>query len=45
MPSADEWTRECGTYIREYYSTIKRNTFEAVLMKLKVYYMPDARFY
>ena len=45
MPSADEWIRECGTYTKEYYSTIKRKTFEAVLMKLRVYYMPDARFY
>ena len=45
MPSADEWIRECGTYTMDYYSTIIRNTFEAVLMKLRVYYMAHARFY
>ena len=33
-PSADEWIRkQCYIYIMEYYSAIKKNTFESVLMK------------
>ena len=33
-PSADEWIRKLGyIYIMEYYSTIKRNAFESVLMR------------
>ena len=32
-PSADEWIRKCWyIYTMEYYSTIKKNTFESVLM-------------
>ena len=32
--SADEWIRSCGTkYTMEYYSAIKKNAFESVLMK------------
>ena len=38
-PSADEWIRKlCYIYTMEYYSAIKKNTFESVLirwMKLK----------
>ena len=31
--SADEWIRSCGTkYTMEYYSAIKKNVFESVLM-------------
>ena len=31
----DEWIKNCGSYIyiMEYYSAMKRNTFESVLMK------------
>ena len=33
-PSADEWIGSCGTYIQwSYYSAIKKNTFESVLMR------------
>ena len=33
-PSADEWIRKLWyIYIKEYYSAIKNNTFESVLMK------------
>ena len=32
-PSADERIRSCGTYTMEYYSAIKKNTFESVLMR------------
>ena len=32
--SADEWTRKLWSiYIMEYYSSIKKNTFESVLMR------------
>ena len=33
-PSADEWIRKlCYTYAMEYYSAIKKNSFEPVLMR------------
>ena len=33
-PSADEWKRKLGyIYTMDYYSAIKRNTFESVLMR------------
>ena len=33
-PSADEWIRKLWyTYTMEYYSAIKKNTFESVLMR------------
>ena len=33
-PSADEWIRKLGyIYTVEYYSVIKKNTFESVLMR------------
>ena len=33
-PSADEWTRKLGyIYTVEYYSAIKKNSFESVLMR------------
>ena len=33
-PSADEWMRKlCYIYTMEYYSAIKKNTFESVLMR------------
>ena len=33
-PSADEWIRKLGyIYTMEYYSAIKKNTFESVLMR------------
>ena len=33
-PSADEWIRKlCYIYTMEYYSAIKKNTFELVLMR------------
>ena len=33
-PSADEWIRKLwGIYTVEYYSAIKKNTFESVLMR------------
>ena len=33
-PSADEWTRKLWyMYTMEYYSAIKKNTFESVLMR------------
>ena len=33
-PSADEWIRKLWyTYTKEYYSAIKKNTFESVLMR------------
>ena len=33
-PSADEWIKNSGyIYTMEYYSAIKRNAFESVLMK------------
>ena len=33
-PSADEWIRKLWyTYTMEYYSTIKKNTFESVLIR------------
>ena len=35
-PSADEWIRTLWyIYTMEYYSAIKRNTFESVLVKLE----------
>ena len=34
FPSADEWIRKLRyIYIMEYYSAIKKNTFESVLMR------------
>ena len=34
LPSADEWIRKWWyIYTMEYYSAIKRNTFESVLMR------------
>ena len=34
MPSADEWIRkQWYIYTMEYYSAIKKNTFESVLMR------------
>ena len=32
-PSTDEWIKLCYIYTMEYYSAIKRNTFESVLMR------------
>ena len=33
-PSTDEWIKKlCYIYTREYYSAMKRNTFESVLMR------------
>ena len=33
-PSADEWVRKlCYIYTMEYYSAIKKNSFESVLMR------------
>ena len=32
-PSADEWIRKLWFLSMEYYSAIKKNTFEAVLMR------------
>ena len=33
-PSVDEWIRKLGyTYTMEYYSAIKKNTFESLLMR------------
>ena len=33
-PSTDEWIKKLGyVYTMDYYSAIKRNTFESVLMK------------
>ena len=32
-PLTDEWMKKCGTYTMEYYSAIKRNAFESVLMQ------------
>ena len=33
-PSADEWIRKlCYIYTMEYYSAIKKNTFESILMR------------
>ena len=33
-PSEDEWIRKlCYIYTMEYYSTVKKNTFESVLMR------------
>ena len=32
-PLTDEWMKKCGTYTMEYYSAIKRNAFESVLMR------------
>ena len=32
-PSTDEWIRKLYIYTMEYYSAIKRNTFESVLMR------------
>ena len=33
-PLSNEWTRKlCYIYAREYYSAIKRNAFESVLMR------------
>ena len=31
-PSADEWIRKLYIYTMEYYSAIKKNAFESVLM-------------
>ena len=36
-PSIDEWTKKQGyIYTMEYYSPIKRNTFESVLMRMNL---------
>ena len=36
-PSADKWIRKLWyIYIMEYYSAIKKNTFESVLMGMKL---------
>ena len=32
-PSTDEWIKLWYIYTKEYYSAIKRNTFESVLMR------------
>ena len=32
-PSTDEWIKLWYIYMKEYYSAIKRNTFESVLMR------------
>ena len=32
-PSTDEWIKKLYVYTMEYYSAIKRNTFESVLMR------------
>ena len=32
-PSADKWIRKLYIYTMEYYSAIKKNAFESVLMK------------
>ena len=32
-PSTDEWIKLCYIYTIEYYSAIKRNTFESVLIR------------
>ena len=32
-PSTDEWIKKLYIYTIEYYSSIKRNTFESVLMR------------
>ena len=32
-PLTDEWIKKMCTYTVEYYSAIKRNTFESVLMR------------
>ena len=33
-PSADEWMRKlCYIYTKEYYSVIKKNAFESILMR------------
>ena len=32
-PSTDEWIKKCGTYTIKYYSVIKKNTLESVLMR------------
>ena len=38
-PSTDEWLkRQWYTYTIEYYSAIKRNTFESVPMRWNVYF-------
>ena len=38
-PSTDEWIKKLWyIYTMEYYSTIKRNTFESVLMRWMNYY-------
>ena len=46
-PSADEWIRKlCYIHTMEYYSAIKKNTFESVLMrwmKLKPIIQSEAR--
>ena len=37
FPSADEWIRKLWyIYTMEYYSAIKKNTFESVLMRMKL---------
>ena len=33
-PSTDEWIKLCYIYTMEYYSAIKRNTFESVLIEI-----------
>ena len=33
FPSTDEWIKKSWYYSMEYYSAIKRNTFESVLMR------------
>ena len=32
-PSTEEWIKMWNTYTMEYYSAVKRNTFESVLMR------------
>ena len=32
-PSTDEWIKLCYIYTMEYYSAIKRNAFESVLIR------------
>ena len=43
-PSADEWIRKLWyIYTMEYYSAIKNNIFESVLMKLELIIQSEAR--
>ena len=44
-PSADEWIRKLGyIYTMEYYSAVKKNTFESVLMRWKKMFSVEERF-